>query len=81
VGLVGEPMIFRARAMSSKQEHCRVTVLDDYQNVAPARADYPVLDARGYPSQSLTTISQAPTPSSSVCNHSTWSARCENARR
>ena len=39
-------MIFRARAMSSKQEHCRVTVLDDYQNVAPARADWPVLDAR-----------------------------------
>jgi hypothetical protein len=39
-------MIFRAHAMSSKQEHCRVTVLDDYQNVAPARADWPVLDAR-----------------------------------
>jgi hypothetical protein len=39
-------MIFQAHAMSSNQEHCRVTVLHDYQNVAPARADWSVLDAR-----------------------------------
>jgi AraC-like DNA-binding protein len=32
-------MIFQAHAISSKQEHCIVTVLDDCQNVALARAD------------------------------------------
>jgi hypothetical protein len=39
-------MIFQAHAISSKQEHCIVTVLDDCQNVALARADRPALDLR-----------------------------------
>jgi lactate dehydrogenase-like 2-hydroxyacid dehydrogenase len=38
-------MIFQAHTMSSNQEHCRATVLHDYQNAAPARADWPVWDA------------------------------------
>ena len=59
--------------MSSKQERFRVAVLDDYQNVALSLADWSALDARAT-SQSLTTISRTPTPSSSVCGRSTSSA-------
>jgi hypothetical protein len=32
--------------MFSKQEHCRIAVLDDYQHVALSLADWSVLDAR-----------------------------------
>ena len=32
--------------MFSKQEHCRIAVLDDYQHVALSLADWSVLAAR-----------------------------------
>src|ERR1700720_2471984 len=37
---------FRRHAMSTKQDHFRIAVLDDYQHVALSLADWSVLDAR-----------------------------------
>jgi hypothetical protein len=46
-GLGSERMTsLRWHAMSTKQEHCRIAVLDDYQHVALSLADWSVLDAR-----------------------------------